>query len=99
MSDGFVIRRILVALEAASGGAEAVRVAALLAERLGAELDVLVVEDVDLLRARALPYVRHVTMPGSRGQFELAVIEREMRSFAVSVRRLLEELPAGTRLT
>lgn len=98
MTNGFVIRRILVALEAASGGPEAVRAAAELAERLGAELDVLVVEDVDLLRASALPYVRHVTMPGSRGEFEIAVIEREMRSFAASVRRLLEELPGGTRL-
>jgi hypothetical protein len=99
VNEGFVIRRVLVAVEAASGGPEAVRAAALLAVRLGAELDVLVVEDVDLLRASALPYVRHVTMPGSRGEFEVAAIEREMRSFAASVRRLLEELPAEARLT
>ena len=98
MSDGLDIRRILVAVEAASGGPEAVRAAAELTARLGAELDVLVVEDVDLLRASALPYVRHVTMPGSRGKFELAAIEREMRSLAASIRRLLEERPAGTRL-
>jgi nucleotide-binding universal stress UspA family protein len=93
------IRRILLAVEAASGGPEAVRAAAGLAARLGAQLDVLVIEDVDLLRASALPYVRHVSVPGSDAAFELAALEREMRSFAGAVRRLLEELQAATRLT
>lgn len=99
MSDTFAVRRMLVVVEAASGEPEAVRAAAGIAARLGAELDVLVIESVDLLRVSGMPYVRHVTMPGEGAAFELGALEREMRSFATRVRRLLEEVQAGSPLT
>lgn len=99
MSERFAVRRILVATEAGTGAPEALEAAAELAHRLDAELEVLVVENVDLLRASGLPFVRQVTA-GRRGweDFEVTVVEQEMRAFSTRARRLLEDLAAGRRL-
>jgi len=58
------LRRILVALDASPASLAALETAAALASRLGAELEGLFVEDVNLLRAAALPFVGQLSLPG-----------------------------------
>ena len=58
------IRRVLVALDASSPTPAALETAAALADRLGADLEALFVEDVDLLRAAALPFAGLVSVAG-----------------------------------
>jgi len=67
--------------------------AALLAERerLQAELVGLFVEDANLLRSAALPFVREINLASGQWQaFEPAAIERDMRARAARARRLVE---------
>lgn len=99
MNGRFAVRRILVATEAGTGAPEALEAAAELAHRLDAELEVLVVENVDLLRAGGLPFARQVTVAGRGWEaFEVPVIEQEMRAFSTRARRLLEDAAARRRL-
>jgi len=99
VNERFTVRRILVATEAGTGAPEALETAAELAQRLDAELEVLVVENVDLLRASGLPFARQVTV-ARRGweEVEVTVIEDAMRAFSSRARRLLEEAAARRRL-
>lgn len=61
-TDRAQIRRVLVALDAASSGAAALDSAARLAALVGAELQGLFVEDIDLLRLAALPFAQEVSV-------------------------------------
>ncbi len=95
----FDVRRIVVALDAASGSAESLEAAAEIAERLSAELIGLFVEDVNLLRSGALPFVRQVSVRSGMWQdFDAHSIEREMRAGAAEARRLLETAAARRRV-
>lgn len=86
-----VIRRIIFALDAATESPDALEAAAELAERLHAELVGLFVEDANLLRSAALPFVREINLASGQWQaFEPAAIERDMRARAARARQLVE---------
>jgi K+-sensing histidine kinase KdpD len=86
-----VIRRIIFALDSATESPDSLEAAAELAERLHAELVGLFVEDANLLRSAALPFVREINLASGQWQaFEPAAIERDMRARADRARRLIE---------
>lgn len=86
-----VIRRIIFALDSATESPDSIEAAAELAERLHAELVGLFVEDANLLRSAALPFVREINLASGQWQaFEPAAIERDMRARAARARRLIE---------
>ena len=61
----FVVRRILVALDASTQSLAALRTAVTLAAELGAELEGLFVEDTNLMRMAMLPVARRVLFPSA----------------------------------
>ena len=87
---GFVIRRILVALDASPDSSAALEAAVDLAARMGAELVGLFVEDTALLRlaeiplCREVPYFSAAGLPLTRGRMEF-----KLRSQAEQVRKAL----------
>jgi nucleotide-binding universal stress UspA family protein len=93
------LRRILVALDAASFSASALESAAELAARLEAELCGIFVEDIDLLRSAALPFVREYSLTSAGGtEFDMESVERELKLLAARARRALEAAAARTRV-
>jgi len=84
------IRRILVAMDPSYRSVGALEVAAELASRLGAELNALFVEDVDLLHLAQLPFATEI---GSRScclrPVRVEELERQMRAQAEEMRRAL----------
>lgn len=87
-----VIRRILVALDASPHSLAALETAARLAGLFGAELLGIYVEDIDLLRAGALPFARETALrSGACRRVDTEHIERELRSQATLARRALTE--------
>lgn len=93
------LRRILVALDAASFSASALESAADLASRLEAELCGIFVEDLDLLRSAALPFVREYSLTSAGGtEFDMESVERELTLLAARARRALEAAAARTRV-
>lgn len=86
-----VIRRIIFALDSTTESPDSLEAAAELAERLHAELVGLFVEDANLLRSAALPFVREINLASGQWQaFEPAAIERDMRVRAARARQLIE---------
>lgn len=100
LADEFRIRRILFALDAATDAPDSLEAAAEIAERLHAELIGLFVEDVNLLRSAALPFVREINL-GSGGwrEFDPTNVERELRGRAARAQQRLEESARRRRLT
>jgi nucleotide-binding universal stress UspA family protein len=87
-----VPRRVLVALDASGASLEALAAAAALAARLGAELEGLFVEDVNLLRAAELPFVSQLSaLSGAPHPLEVGAVERELRVLADAARASLAE--------
>ncbi|HLI14324.1 MAG TPA: universal stress protein [Alphaproteobacteria bacterium] len=87
-----VPRRVLVALDAASLSRHALEAAAKLAARMQAELYGLFVEDDDLLRAAALPFVRQYSITGAGWhEFSIESLEHELKIMASRARRTLEK--------
>lgn len=85
------IRRILVALDASPHSVAALEAAAELASAAGAELRGFFVEDVDLLRAGALPIAREVEyFSGRLRDVDTRDLELQLRARARRVRQLLE---------
>jgi nucleotide-binding universal stress UspA family protein len=86
------IRRILFALDAATDAPDSLEAALDIAERLHAELVGLFVEDMNLLRSAALPFVRQIspTAP-SWSELDTGAVERQLRARAEEARRRLEE--------
>lgn len=85
------IRRILVALDASPHSVAALEAAAELAAAAGAELRGFFVEDVDLLRAGALPIAREVEyFSGRLRDVDTRDLELQLRARARRVRQLLE---------
>jgi nucleotide-binding universal stress UspA family protein len=86
----FVIRRILVALDASALSLAALEEAATLAAALEAELTGLFVEDINLVRIAALPFARQVSYPsGAEERMSSERIDRELKARAELARKAL----------
>jgi nucleotide-binding universal stress UspA family protein len=87
----WVIRRILVALDASRQSVAALQVAADLASHLEAELVGLFVEDINLLRLAELPFAREVgSYSATRRRLNTRQVERQLKVQAERARRALE---------
>lgn len=87
------VRRIVVSVEPAPHGRAALETAAEIAERLGAELVGLFVEDVELLHLAGLPFAREIGFPSATTRsLDVAAMERSLRSLANEARRALAEI-------
>jgi nucleotide-binding universal stress UspA family protein len=94
------VRRILVALDASRNSLDALRAAAGLAARLGAELTGLFVEDVNLLRLAGLPFARQLSVSGGEGRpVERNAVEAELRALAARARESLEAAAAPQHIS
>lgn len=87
----WMIRRILVALDASQHSLEALRAAVNLASSLEAEmLEGLFVEDVNLLKVAGLPVAREIRYPFNvAARLEPARMERQLRAQATQARHAL----------
>lgn len=86
----WLIRRILVALDASHHSLAALEAAAELAASLEAELQGLFVEDINLLRAAGSPVAREVRYPYVAGErLDQARMERQLRAQATQAQRAL----------
>jgi hypothetical protein len=86
------VRRILVALDAGSDAPPSLASAVALAARLEAELEGLFIEDLDLLRSAALPFVRRINLlTGESESFEVHHAEHELRRLAAEVQQRLAQ--------
>lgn len=91
------VRRILLALDNVNDRA-ALEAAAALAQQLQASLQGLFVEDSDLLRVAQLPFAQEVAFTSAIARrLELAQLERELKTRAEELRRLLESLARQRR--
>lgn len=87
------IQRILVALDASPHSLAALETAVDLAERLGAELQGLFVEDINLLRLAQLPFARELRFPSSTAQkVDQPHMEEQLRGQAAQAQRLFQQL-------
>jgi len=82
-------RRVLLALEPAGINPGSLQIAVQLSRTLRAELTSLLLEDVALLRAAALPFAREISHSGTERMLDPATLERSLR---VRADRLREEL-------
>jgi len=83
-------RRILVALDDAGPNRDALSAAVDLAARLSAHLEGLFVEDVNLLRAAALPFAFEISVPsGALQPVDRCQLEAQLRAAAESARAAL----------
>jgi nucleotide-binding universal stress UspA family protein len=94
-----VFQRILVALDLSPNSLAALDAAATLAARLETELVGLFIEDVDLLKAAALPFTRQVSLLSREAvPLELEDVEAEFRTQVGAIRRRLAQLEQEQRL-
>ena len=97
--DEFVVRRVLIALSPSTASHSALDSAVEVAARLGAELEALFVEDLNLLALADLPFVREVSLHGVAGRpVQRAAIERQVRALAAKVQRQLTEAALRRRI-
>ena len=90
------VRRILIAFGASTASGRALEGAVEFAARLGAELEALFIEDIDLLRLAELPFVRQIRMPAGGGRpIQRLELETELRALARQAERRLAD--AATR--
>lgn len=85
----FVLRRIVVAVDASAYSLAAIEAAAELAGRTQAEVLGLFVEDINLIRLARLPFAREVSRPAGIER-TLGDLEAEIRALAAQARRALE---------
>jgi nucleotide-binding universal stress UspA family protein len=90
MIDRETTRRIVVAIDSSTHGRAAMNAAAALAERLGAELTALYVEDLDLVRLAALPFAREIDSRAESRPFDASRLERRLRADAREAREACE---------
>ncbi len=82
--------RVLVALDASRASLDALSAAAALAVRLGADLEGLFVEDVNLLRAAGFPFASQLSLPtGVLHPLDRLAIEVELRALAAGAREAI----------
>jgi len=85
--------RIVIELAPGPPRRDSLAAAAALAERVGAELVGIFIEDMDLLRFAALPFAREVCLAtAQRRRFEVPALERILREHAAEAERIF----AGT---
>lgn len=95
IGDLFAVRRVVVALDAATECLDAMEAAIELAQRMHAELEGLFVEDTSLTRLAGLPFVREVNLlTGAVQQIDVETAERQIRAMADMIHRQLQELAA-----
>lgn len=86
------MRRIAITLDAFEVSRAALEQTALLAERMGAQLEGIFVEDIDLIQIAGLPFVREFrSVSRSEDAISLNRIEQELRVLARRAERLLSE--------
>jgi nucleotide-binding universal stress UspA family protein len=95
---GFVVRRILVALDASTHSLAALAAAVELAAAMEAELEGLFVEDVNLLRLAGLPFVQEVRHTASLEALDSVRMERALKAQAVQAREALEVAAGRARV-
>jgi nucleotide-binding universal stress UspA family protein len=88
-------KSILVAIDASPHSLAALEMAAKVAALLHAELHAMYVEDIDLLRAAQLPFVRVIGTSGQAHPFTPDLIEQQLRRRAEIARNAVKT--AGTR--
>jgi hypothetical protein len=89
------MRRIAITLDAFKASPEALEQAVRLAERMGAKLEGIFVEDIDLIQLTELPFLREVRSASrSEVTIDLARMEQELRALARRAERLLSEQAA-----
>ena len=82
------IRRLLLALDATCSDENCLTIAVELAARLEVDLAGLFVEDVNILRSAALPFVHQFSpLTAASASFEVEETERELRRFASKLER------------
>ncbi|MPY68812.1 MAG: hypothetical protein GEU92_01870 [Alphaproteobacteria bacterium] len=85
---GFVVRRIVVAMDSSPHSRAALDAAAALAARLHAELEGLFVEDIDLFNLAALPFGREFNLAtGAARAFDAAALAEQLARQAAEMRR------------
>ena len=98
MSEGLRIRRILVALDASQRSLWALEAAVALAANLRAELEGLFVEDIDLLRAAALPFAHEVSAIRGTRPLREELLEQRLRGQALHLQRTFDRLVAAAEV-
>jgi len=89
----FVVRRILVALDASTQSLAALKTAVILAAGLGADLEGLFVEDINLMRVAMLPVARRILYPtGTEEPLDSIHMERELKLLARQAQKSLAAL-------
>jgi hypothetical protein len=86
------MRRIAITLDAFEVSSAALEQAVLLAERMGAQLEGIFVEDIDLIEVAGLPFLREFrSVSRSEDAISLNRMEQELRVLARRAERLLSE--------
>jgi nucleotide-binding universal stress UspA family protein len=86
------MRRIAITLDAFEISAQAIEQAVKLAERMGAQLEGIFVEDIDLIQIAELPFLREFrTVSRSEDAVSLGRMEQELRALARRAERMLSE--------
>ena len=96
---GAHIERILVALDHSDDSRTTLAEAAVLAAQLQAELVGLFIEDVKLIEAAQLPFVRQISLTGQSAPFDRVAMERSFRAQEQAARQLLESVALRHRLS
>ena len=89
------MRRIAVTLDACQISSSTLEEAVQLAARMGAQLEGIFVEDIDLIQLAELPFLREVrSVSRSENAINLTQMEQELRVLARRAERLLGEVAA-----
>jgi len=97
--DGFVIDRILVAVDATPGSAAVLETAAQLASEFNAELNGVFVEDINLLRLAGLPFARELTWSTAMElRLDYQRMERTLRGYATHAQQAVVKLTTQLKL-
>jgi nucleotide-binding universal stress UspA family protein len=98
--DNTVTRRIAITLDAFELSPQALEQAVRLAQRMGAQLEGIFIEDIDLIQIAELPFLREVrTISRSEDAINLVRMEQELRALARRAERLLGEHAARHNVT
>ncbi len=95
----FTVRRIVVAADASEHGRAALEAAAMLGERLHAEVEGVFVEDINLVHLAELPVGREVHLvSGHARAFDRELLESQLGAEAAEARRALRTLTERARV-
>jgi len=97
--DGFVVGRILVAVDATSESAAVLETAAQLASEFNAELNGIFVEDINLLRLAGLPFARELTWSTDMElHLDYQRMERSLRGYAAHAEQAVVKVTTQLKL-